>query len=394
MNLYPYLSGAVNPDPLPFNFGGDGRYMYFLVCNGYTTASPTTQTVKVLDTDTDTVVETITLAANKDFASIFYRAVDQTVRVIGNNWVDIIDADPASVDFNTVITSEAWTLGAVTRTTGMYLPYPFDWLTSGGSQTKLNDGATPPAFTTRNGVFTDAQIRFGGHSNYPNTVYYHQSNLILTNRNYFKVLNAVSVNTPAFPYSFHGHTGGGVHNDLNAGYAYPIRFGNFHILATSGNVYLMSLETPISQILTQPFPTIAAVNRPIQEYCPNAPNRLFFTSQTTNNFLSVIQFSGTGITDLGDIDRAGYKDTNESGASDLFYNPYSGKLYCPSNNNLNLSGVSLVHIYDPTESSLGDMYQGSVSIGEFKSESRAAALGINTVCMNRTRIFEYQDVTI
>jgi len=35
MNLYPYLSGAVNPTPLPFNFGGDGRYMYFLVCNGF-----------------------------------------------------------------------------------------------------------------------------------------------------------------------------------------------------------------------------------------------------------------------------------------------------------------------------------------------------------------------
>jgi hypothetical protein len=391
MNLYPYLSGAVNPEPLPFNYGGDGRYMYFLVCNLYTIASPTTQSVKVLDTDTDTVVETITLTANKDFASIFYRAVDQTVHVVGTNWVDVIDADPSSDDFNTIIDSRTWTLSGLTAATGTYLPYPFDIFTSGGASVQISGGETVPKFLTSDGDI-EANIRLGGHSNSINVHYYHLSNIISANRTLIKVINARSKNCNK-DYSFAAHIGGGWTGDLQGFVAPVIMFGNFMVASTGGNIYLLSNENITSSIIGA-FGSAATANRSFQEYCPNAPDKLFFTSQITNNFISVFEFGDKELVDLGDIDRASYKDTNESGANALIYNPYSGKLYCQANANTNTSGVTLVHIYDPTEAVLGDMYQGSVTIGEFKSDARSGAQGLNTVCMNRTRIFEYQDITI
>lgn len=384
---------------LPFLFGGSGRYMYWLVCNNYITASPTTQSVAVMDTGADdAIITTITLTAGKNFSSLFYRAVDQTVYVLGVGWIDIIDANPDSGTFNTILSSNSFSMGAVTAPVSMYLPWPLDFLTTGGSQSSIVNGSSLPRwYSTDYNTYSALWPRFSGHSNWPNSVYYHESQLIWTNNHLVRVNFDSSNNYTFYPYSFEMHSGGGAFNDLNGQIGPPIRFGNFQILSTSGNAYLVPIENVSNPIITEPFPTIGAANRPIQEYCPNAPGKLFFTAGISNNIISVINFTpGTfAITDGGDIDRTSYKDTNENGACALIYNPYSGRLYCQANNNANVSGVSLVHVYDPTQALLSNMYVRTVTVGEFKSDLRASVSTYwNTVCMNRTRIYEYKDVTI
>lgn len=390
------MSGGSKIELLPFLQGGSGRYMYWLVCNGYTVAVPTTQYVAVMDTGADdAIIASIELPAGKNFSSLFYRAVDQCVYVCAIGWYAKIDADPASGTFNTVIANATYNFSSAGGPSSNYLPFPLDFISTGGSQAEV-PGVTGkiPEFVTSDGLASAVAIRMGGHSNWPAVIYYHHSQLIAANNHLFKVVKSPSVNFPNVDYTIYPHTGGGLHNDLNPT-GNPIRFGNFIVFSTGSQAYLMSLESSLSQILGS-FQTLGAVNRTIQEYCPNAPNKLFFTAQITENIISVLSWAeGTyQLTDLGDINRAAYKDTNESGAAALIYNPYSGRLYCMANNNSNLTGVSKVHVYDPTEAVLNDMYVRTVTVGEFKSDARVSVQSFNTVCMNRTRIYEYNDVFI
>lgn len=388
-------------EPLPFLTGGSGRYMYWLVANNYTTGSPTAQSVAVMDVATnDTIVATISLTSSKNFSSLFYRAVDKTVHVVGNNWVDVIDANEASGTLNTKIASRAWALGSASYILGSYLPEPFDFFSSGGTHAKILGGRNFPLFKSADGRFDlsaepSNPIRLGGHSNTSNIIYYQISQVLQANKIQIKVYNAKSKVMPNVDYSFAADGQAGWYNDLQAINFPVIRFGNFIVVSTGSQAYVMHQDS-IGSPLLFPFLTLGVSNRTYHTYCPNAPYKLFFTGQMTDNKITVvgIDVGGKQLIDLGDIDRAAYKDTNESGANVMLYNPHSGRLYVQGNNNLNVTGVTKVHVYDPTRTNLEDMYVRSVVVGEMKSDSRVSVTAQNTCCMNRTQIFEYPNILI
>lgn len=383
-------------EPLPFNYGGNGRYIYVLNSNNYTTASPTTQYVKVMDTGaSDAVIATITLTASKRFASIHYRSVDQCVYVLGLNWYDKIDADPASGTFNTILTSSAITNGSMAYIIGSYLPYPFDFFTSGGTHMAVPGGAEFPLYNSTHSGYdfsgeTSNAIRLGGHSNASNIIYYHISQVIQSNKIQIKVTNQQSTTMPNVTYSFQADPQSGWYNDLQAQNFPVIRFRDFIPVSTDGVAYALMTDA-IGSPLIFPFFNMTVSNRTYHTYCPNAHDKLFFTSQITDNKIQVVEIDSVNkrYNSLGTIDRAAYKDTNESGANQMLYSPYSGRLYVMANNNSNLTGVSLIHIYDPTQS-VASMYVRSISVGELKSEYRVSVFAQNTMCMNRTPIYEYR----
>lgn len=74
----------------------DTRHHLFVMCF-------TDQTVSVIDTDTDTVVDTLTLPpGGYDFQTCAYRLVNDRIYVFGLNRVCWIDADPASGTFKNI----------------------------------------------------------------------------------------------------------------------------------------------------------------------------------------------------------------------------------------------------------------------------------------------------
>lgn len=387
------MSGGEIMSSLPFMEGGNKRYIYKLCPNGYTAAVPTTQYVAIIDTADDSVTY-ITLAGSKNFSSIFYRAVDETVHVVGNGWVDVIDVNPASGTFHTITASRAWSTSSASYIAGSYLPYPFDFWSTGGAHAAILGGGIVPNFRSSDGRY-EAPVRLCGHSNTQNMIYYHLSQVLSINKSPIKVLNTPSENNPNVTYSFMADPQTGIYNDLQA-VNFPVyRFGNFLVVSTNTQVYVLHKESLTSHLLCA-FITIAPANRSFQCYCPNAPLKLFFADQITVNQLSVVEFdyANKRLNDLGDLDRAAYKDTNESGCDGMIYSPYSGKLYVFSGNNLNVASCKKVHIYDPTLA-VGSMYQSSLTLNyEFKSENRASVSALNTQCQNGTPIWEYPDVLI
>lgn len=386
---------AGNVPPMPnIVYGGTGQYMFWLVLNNYTTSVPTAQSVVVTDAlDSDNTVATIPLTANKNYSSIHYCAVDQTVHVAGADWITVIDANPASGTFLDIIEDETLTWASCTPNIMSYLPYPLDFFTTGGTSRARLGGPALPQMSADIGNLSPADIRLGGHSNFPNSCYYHESNLIYTNRNLIRCVGQ-SGNLANKDYSMYGYSGGGVFNDLNGTHSFSIRFGNFQVLVTSNSAYLMSLDNIATQIMQEPWPTLATSSRVYQEYAPNA-EKLFFSNQISNNNISVIGFNKVNhlLTDLGDIDRTPYKATNENGAAGIIYNPANGFIYVMANNNLNVTGVDKVHVYDPTQAT-ASMYVRTITIGEFKSDARVSIQSFNNACINRTRIFEFTDVIL
>ena len=178
-------------------------------------------------------------------------------------------------------------------------------------------------------------------------------------------------------------------NDLQSTVAPITKFGNFSVPSTGGNAYLMDENNVFCQFNIETGLTTS--NRSFQLYCPNA-DKLLYTSQITNNVIAVCTVNNsTQVVDIdGIIDRTAYKATNESGANGMIYSPFSEMFYVQANNNSNVTGVDLVHYYDPTLA-VASMYQGSITVGEMKSASRASTAALNTMCMNRVPQWEYPD---
>ncbi len=387
-----YTTAAAALPPMPFYYGGTGRYMYILIVNGYTTAVPTQQYVSIIDTDaSDAVIDTINLSLSKNFSSIFYRAVDSTVHVVGTNWETVIDAGEGRGTLHTKLASRAWSMASASGQIGSYLPYPLDFFSSGGSQAKLPGASSDvPIYTSPDGRYTGNNIRMGGHSNTPNMIYYHVSQTIAVNRSNIHVTNTPSPLMANVSYSMEADPQFGYYGDLQTIVAPVYRFMNFYVVSTGNTVYLLN-DKINSNILWTMTPAMGATDRTYQAYCPNARDKLFFTSQTTQNIISVVELDSINkrLNNLGDINRAAYKDTNEAGCGGLMYNPRSGRLYALGHNNINTTGVSKLHVYDPTQSSLASMYVRTVTVGELMGESRASITALNQMCMNRTPIYEY-----
>lgn len=386
-----YIKSQKRTDPTPpFLWGGSGRYLYVLNCAD--------QDVSVIDCDSDTEITQIALTAGKDFASCHYRAIDQTVIVCGLNWIAKIDANPASGTFNTVILDQAHSYNSASYIVGTYLPYPFDFFSSGGTQCEVPGGNKPYAFMSPNSRFSNANFfRVGGHSNTFNMVYYHHSGVLMSNKIQFKLkdrmLNKNKALFSAQRWFLEAEPDFGWYQDLQSINFPAIKFGNFYIVVTDANVYLM-WDSAYSIILNTLSTIGVGANRSHSEWCPNA-QKLFIAPKITSNVMSVvtIDYANRALVDAGDITRTAYKATNEAGC-DLMFNPYNGKLYVRAHNNSLTTGVNLVHVYDPMESVLADMYQGSITVGEMQSATRASTNAQNTWCFNRTRCYEYPNVRI
>lgn len=386
---------GIQPMPSPI-MGGNGRYMYWLVCNNYTVAVPTVQYVIVTDAgNNDVKVDSIPLTANKNFSSIHYRSVDQTVHVAGEeSWINIIDANSASGTFNDVIVDATYLWGSCAPSIMNYLPYPLDFFTTGGTSKIVYGQPNNLPLTLMNvgNAPGDIGLRFGGHSNFPNSVYYHSSQVLYSNRNLFQLINTPSDLFPNTDYQVIAYQGGGDFNDLNGAFTYSVRFADFYTTCTTNSVYLFALNTAVSDIAQTPWPTMGTTERVMHEYAPNA-RKIFYANQISNNIIGVMSLDSVNhlLVDGGDIDRTAYKATNESGCAMLIYNPYNGFIYAMANNNINLTGVDKVHVYDPTQST-ASMYVRTITIGEFKSQHRASVQSMNTATMNRTRLFEHPNV--
>lgn len=379
-------------------WGGDGRYLYILCPNRDTLASPTTQYLACFDTaSSDALVTSIALTAGKHFGACHYDGYVQKAYVMGTNWIDIIDCDPNSGTFNTVIGTDAPNISNGFATNSSFLPFPLQFFPVNGGLLNAPGFNRAPFFWSYDGRYITADLQIGGHTNTRNMYYYHKSQIIASNKLMVRVKLGWG-NFKNVPYYFETEPNFGGYMDLQ-GTDFPvIKFGNFHIPMDLINGYGRLNSSIVSPI---PVPiqilTLGTANRSYQEYCPNAPDRLFITSQITNNVISVIKmdYDAKFVSDLGDIDRTSYKRTNESGASDLIYSHYSGRLYCIANNNSDVSGVDGFHVYDPTQASLGSMYVRTVATPyEMKSEARVSTSSKNIAFFNRTRQYEYPNVYI
>lgn len=369
-------------NPLPWNFGDDGRYLYVLNAGA--------QTVSVIDCSSDTVVTTITLASGKDFGSVHYRPNTKQLICMSNTWMDIIDADTESATFNTVISSVSFATG-VTASIASYLPFPFDYLSSGGSSVEIPDslsgkvGVTP----TRDGRYS-AYYRLGGHSNTYNTHFHHLSNEVSCNRIQYRVTRnnrMSSVN-----YGFNVTTRSNWYNDLN-GLDFPVtKFGNFFIAITAPSAYMIETDNCISSILFF-LNTLGHTFYGYGVFCPNAPNRYFVAYNSGSNLISVIQldYTNKALVDLGDVLKTGL-GTAENGTRCMLHNPYNGKLYAQGNSSLNVTGVDKVHVLDPTAASIANLQVGTITVGEMKSASTAARYAQNTMTLNRLQCWEYPQI--
>jgi len=377
-------------------WGGDGRYLYILCPNGYTTASPTTQYLACFDTgNDDALVTSIALTAGKNFAACHYDGYVKKAYVMGLNWIDVIDCDPDSGTWNTVVSTAVINLSQGFATNSSFLPYPLQFFPVNGGLVNAPGFNRAPYFTSYDGRYVAADFQLGGHTITRNMYYYHKSQIIASNKLMVRVKLGWG-NFKNLPYYFETEPNYGGFMDLQATDFPVIKFGNFHIAIDGINGYgrlNSSIASPIP--LSIQILTLATSTRSFQEYCPNAPNRLFVTSQITNNVISVIKmdFNNKVLTDLGDIDRTSYKRTNESGAMDLLYGEYSGRMYCIANNNSNVTGVDGFHVYDPTQAVLNDCYIRTVATPyEMKSEARISTTSKNIAFFNRTRKYEYPNV--
>lgn len=390
------LRARTLPDPpIPWIWGGDGRYMYNLNAQD--------QTVSVIDGSTDTVISTITLTAGKDFASIFYRSLYHEVHVAGLNWVAIIDGDPDSGTFNTIIFSGAapnYNLGYVS---GAYLPFPIDNLLIGGSTVDI---VGPHPNNNQSIVTSDRRYSGGaghGHSLIQNQYltpsgYLYSFDFVfkLKRRNSNGLIPTTFFNGSSTQYYLERALNKAPYHDL-LGQNFPvIQFGNFCWVVSGTNLYMLAQESAQSNIFIFKNSFLTSFQRAFQEYCPNSPNRLFWTDQNgvTKIFVCLMSYDNKDMTLEGTIDRAAYKDTNEQGANVMMYNPYNGRMYVQANNNNQQNtGVGLVHVYDPTQA-VASMYIKSIAVGQMKSASRVSVTGLNTFCMNRTRLYEYPNIRL
>lgn len=373
-------------EEIPFLQGGDGRYLWALCTRA--------QTLNVWDLSSYTRT-VVTLAVGKDFSSGFYRAVDQTVRCVGNGWVDVVDINPNSGTFLTVIKSEAWTTGSAGYIIGSYLPFPLDFWTTGGSQAALNDGLPTPKFITKDGRYTNA-IRIGGHSNTINIIYYHHSKVINVNKSNYKINRAArhpkqSLNVMDTDYVFELDSNGLPYNDLQSS-NYPVtRFGNFYIAMTDTNAYLMSIEGPHSHILHTLSTLGVGANRTMSLWCPNA-KKMIACPGITSNIFSVVSIDKANkvLVDDGDVNRAAYKATNEAGCGGLVYSPYTGNFYLAAHANVATTGLDKIHEYNPNNA-VGSMYVQSLTSDELDSSNRSSISALNIMGLNMTPVWEYPE---
>lgn len=392
----------ISAAPLPELYGGNEQYLY--IPNWFD------QTVSVIDTDTDTVVTTITLTSSKSFTGIIYRAVDESVYVFGAFWFDRIDANPSSGTFNTVVESGA----SLVNDTAMnltYIPWPLDLICNSGANVRFHRFADKNSVTAAGKQFTITARNAGnygaGGDNLGQATFGHavgwarlapKAGLLFfrSEQSYkYKILHSTKDIQSNGPYTFVQESWQ-MDLDRNGVVGNGYIFDNMVIPSSSSASYkqIRSIDTaPLGAGLG------GSVSGPsFAEYCPingrGATSGLHCYAGKTSTLISVFEIGFNTYNDLGDINRTAYKAANETGTDAMIFNHRNNKLYVRGYNGGTVPGTcDLIHVYDMTQP-FGSMYLTSITVGNLQSTAKQHNNPTNNMIFNQTKYYEANGVTI
>lgn len=357
---FPYRKRMLTKGYTP-QWGGDGRYLYI--------PNRADRTISVIDTDSDTVITTISLTSY--FATAFdgtwYRSAYKQIIAIMNSAVHvIIDADPTSATFNTVIDS----FSAAPNTY-----YSFNQACIYDANNDMMRASTSLGFNlrTRTRNYGGSPVVNSNHaiSNYD--CYHAFSNLIQGGgSNAFSYLASIDVNEPVIQFrntaisNFNGIT---------------FRIGNFIYQIQGGLQKFGIIENNAGHINTYHVATVAQAASP---RCYDSKNNKLFCSGGVGGEGYVVNLNTfTGAGTVQSRTRATNEANNAFGA---IFSPHSGKVYVyPFNNLVTTPGCNRVHVYD-LSLPLASCYLGFIETGNNCTTSR---LFSNPTAMNRLYTNEF-----
>lgn len=392
--------------PIPEFYGGDERYLY--VPNWFD------QTVSVIDTDTDTVTATVTLTAAKNFASIFYRAINKSVYLFGDSYFNRIDADPDSGTFNTMVEEGASSVN-LTGTGVTYLPYPLDIICNSGASVRWHKFINHNNATAAGNDYVifdrNSGISVGGNSNFGPLTFGHSIGIarlapkaglmfFRSEQSYkYRVLCSSKDFDTNGQFSFVQEPW---QMDLDrvgvVGNGYI--FDNMVIPGSSGSTYSQRRgihASPLGRSLVNGSGGVTPFGA---EYCPingkGAPSGLYcFFGESV--LVSVFQVGFNTYTDLGDLNRTSYKASGETKTSQILYNHRNKRLYVRGQAFSQSPTVcNLIHSYDMTQPTVADMETSRVSItvGNLVSTQKLGNNATNNMCFNQTKYYEANGVIL
>lgn len=347
---------------LSINYGGNGRYLYVLC--------PRARTVSVYDTNSDigtisgvarTGYTSIALNAANTYTSIVYRSAGLQVWVFSNADIKIIDANPASGTFNTVVETITTTIfnvnGAVTYVSENDNFYFVNGYYNAVLRVAVTTKRTP--YFTRVGMAT-------------NTGYYPQIGGIINGATNGECVFISSIITEEVIVAL-GDTLSTFTNYKIGNKNYNGAFTDFAQLSMNGSV--------------EAFITLAAnSSRGDVAYNPTGRRLVIGNyNATTCVVVGLNPFASIGSiqTQLNAI-----LASNGFAYSSLIYSPFSGKIYIKSISITgNLTGCNRVYIIDTTQA-LGSMVCGyfTVDAGDWIS----GRYNNTYMCINQLKVNEYE----
>lgn len=371
--------------------GGDYRYGW-VVC-------PKDQTVVIWDCLDDSVVTTVTLTSSKDFSWGFYRPVNKSLYVMGNLFHDRIDLDPANIGttFGTVVES---TTNLIYSYVGNYIPYPFDAICAGRATTydvtllPVSQMSNSNYFNAhyysadRRHIASEYQADRFGHQKQTDARYHPLNNLLEVDNKFLKIVRTNKYFHDNRQFKFV------VANDYEfslAANAMQYLFKNFLIAMTATSLYLIdrTITSPVYKTLSV---SLGSTDKKIIEYCSHS-RKIFIAAKLSTPSMKVFSLSNGTLVDEGTISRSAYIATNENATEDIAYNPIYKKLYAQGKNQSSSpdTGIDKIHVYDPSEALVDDMYQGSITVGQMGGAQRGANYAINCMGFNGNRYWETND---
>lgn len=393
----PNLKEDFPSSEIPIDPGGNYRYGYRL--------NATDQTVSVIDfgdaNGYGAVITTITLSSSKSFKSLFYRSLDRSVWVIGNNYYDRIDADPLSGTFNTIVQSGATVLGVHPENVS-YITWPFDIVTCAAGSFRwlpmdlINESSNSQKlwnWRSRDGGVKGLITL--GHDPGRNSILHPRSRIVESSHDsgitirFAKVLdrskkldfNSQYILSPIYHAS-----------DLSQSLVASYMFGNFTLTNTGGAIFLQHNDYSYSPLPSSIDGIGTNINSNGPYFCEYDPvaKRIIWGSKYSvpTGYITAVQDIGyRTVTNVGALNRTAYKASGEDVTDDIIYCPYNGLTYVNGGSYSGATTANKVHVYD-LRLSLGSMYINSISVG-LAGDTHVT---LNHFCMNGTRYREAPNV--
>lgn len=343
---------------------GTGRYLYCL--------NHRDQAVSVIDTDTDTVIATVTPPAGNDWFAMCYRITNQSIYLFGKSGsatpVCRIDADPASGTFNSVFSltdvlnskTDIFVLGFNTIRSVVY-DYVSDLIYF--CDTAANAGRFDP--TAGTGSNNNGVTALGTAS-----LFFNESNN-----------NLIS---PEGSYLF------GLRTDINKKSIYrrnPSSLGVTGIYnKKNGLSYVCGNNLTV---LNNELTTIASLSTGSNwgDLAVGLDYDLLMLAHSFDGKNWIVNTATNGL--IGSWAR-GNLGVNETRARGCVYSPYSKKFYVQASSESNVDGINRVHIYNPqlwindgsNPANLAIMDEGFITVGDMHAVSGSGVNNYDQMCAN------------